>query len=509
MKGKYENLRVSKLFGDNESLSLSIRDWETDYIVDMHVGNGFDITEPASRKVKGVPEKTLYGSHSKLFGTDFDDEDGYAELYRCNCGHLKGTRLEGEVCPECNTPVQYIGVNMKMTGWISLLSGQYFIHPICYLLLEDLMSKNEFVEIIKFDMDITRNGNIVQKEHKNPFYGIGITAFRKRFKEIMSYHMKVRKKDKKKLKVINKLIEFYDTGILFQRRVPIFSSMLRDSKITSEQFFFPTIDKKINMIYSQIALLNGWKSYSGVDKKLNKLYIDFFDVADRENKNLLANEYTLYELQKYIKAYWDEIYKGIGGKEGLIKDGIMGGRVNFSARDVIVPDPTLKCNQIKVGYVLFLELFKFELIQLLVRHKGITFNEAFEQWSFASTHFDESIWLLMNHYISKTKPMVILNRNPSINFGSLMLFYLDHVERGYDESFVLRIPITVLRKFNADFDGDRLNLQSVKIKKHQREFEDYLEPRRSMQISRINGKFDRDMFLIKDQTIGLHLFNSI
>lgn len=509
MKGKYENIRVAKLFGDDNALSLSIRNWEEDYVVDMHVGNGFDITEPASRKIKGIPEKTMHGAHSRLFGTDFDDEDGYAELYRCDCGHLKGTRLEGEICPECNRPVQYIGVNMKMTGWISLENGQYFIHPIAYMLLENLMAKQEFYEIIKYDMDIDLNGNIIQKEHKNPFYGIGISEFKKRFIEIMSYHMKVRKRDSKKLKVINKLIELYDDNILFQKRIPVFSSMLRDSKITSEQFFFPTIDKKINMMFSQVALLNGWRNSTKVRNKMNKVFENIDLVWDNDSRKIISKEYTLSELQKYLMQYWNIICESISGKEGLVKDGVMGGRVNWSARDVIVPDPTLRCNRLKVGYVLFLELYKFELIQLLVRMKDITFNEAFEQWSFASTHFDESMWRLMNHYILKTKPMVILNRNPSINFGSLMLFYLDEVEAGYTESFVLRIPITVLRKFNADFDGDRLNIQSIKIRAHQKEIEDFLEPRRAMQISRLNGKFDRDMFLIKDQTIGLHLFNSI
>ena len=242
---------------------------------------------------------------------------------------------------------------------------------------------------------------------------------------------------------------------------------------------------------------------------MNKVFENIDLVWDNDSRKIISKEYTLSELQKYLMQYWNIICESISGKEGLVKDGVMGGRVNWSARDVIVPDPTLRCNRLKVGYVLFLELYKFELIQLLVRMKDITFNEAFEQWSFASTHFDESMWRLMNHYILKTKPMVILNRNPSINFGSLMLFYLDEVEAGYTESFVLRIPITVLRKFNADFDGDRLNIQSIKIRAHQKEIEDFLEPRRAMQISRLNGRFDRDMFLIKDQTIGLHLFNSI
>ena len=141
--------------------------------------------------------------------------------------------------------------------------------------------------------------------------------------------------------------------------------------------------------------------------------------------------------------------------------------------------------------------------------KDVTYNDAFEQWSFATTHFDESIWLLMNHYIQKTQPMVIMNRNPSINYGSLMVFKIKLVERGYHDNMVLYVSIPVLNKFNADFDGDRLNLQSIKIRSHQKEFVKFLDPRKAMQISRLDGKYDKDLFLIKDQLVGLHLFNSI
>lgn len=491
--GYDENIYVNQLMGEKESLSLTPVSWDELYTVDKVTGNGFDITEPTFKKVKGVYVKREYGTHSRLFGTDFEDDEAFAERYSCRCGERKSRKYEGEICPKCNTVVEYIGINMKMTGWMSLENGYAFIHPIYYLILQSLIGKDAFNEMIKYDMDIDLNGHVVQKHHpKNKFYGIGISLFREKFIDIMAHYMRVHKRKPDKLKVIDELLVIYEYGLLFQSHIPVYSSMLRDTKITNEEYWYNEVDKKINMLFSQVRLLNGWRVRS-----------------KKESLEALPNELALSNLQTYLMKYWSIVYSGIMGKDGLIKDGILGGRLNFSARDVIVPDPTLRVNEVKVGYILFLELFKLELINLLVRLKGITYMEAFEEWSLATTHFDEKMWMLMNHYIKKNKPMIILNRNPSINFGSLMAMYILEVEPGYVESFVLRMPVPVLSKFNADFDGDHLNLVSLKLEEHVKEFKKYLEPRSAMQISRVDGKFDTDFGLGKDQIIGLHYFNTI
>ena len=55
--------------------------WDEDFKIDMLTGKGFIVTDkPFDRQRK----KTMNGIHSPRFGTSFEDENGFAERYRCH-----------------------------------------------------------------------------------------------------------------------------------------------------------------------------------------------------------------------------------------------------------------------------------------------------------------------------------------------------------------------------------------------------------------------------------------
>ena len=58
----------------------------------------------------------------------------------------------------------------------------------------------------------------------------------------------------------------------------------------------------------------------------------------------------------------------------------------------------------------------------------------------------------------------------------------------------------------ADFDGDNLNIYSLKTNELKKKFNRILNPTKSMFISRNDGFIDGQNFLKKDQFIGLHAF---
>ena len=58
------------------------------------------------------------------------------------------------------------------------------------------------------------------------------------------------------------------------------------------------------------------------------------------------------------------------------------------------------------------------------------------------------------------------------------------------------------------FDGDILNIISLKNKKMSKKYSATLSPRKSMIISRNDGMFNNDFNLLKDQSIGLYQFNN-
>jgi hypothetical protein len=221
--------------------------WDKECERDFIVGRGFEVTEPA---FKSKEEKSMYGIHSPLFATDYEDEDAFAERYSCKCGEFKGRVYENEICPYCGTKVKFKDVDLKIFGWIMLKSHK-IIHPIFYKMLESIIGSKIFPEIIQYDKSITRDGIVVDKKGKNPFKGIGLIEFYERFDEIMDYYT-IKKKNKKEL--IQEVM--HEREKVFASCIPVYSSVLRPAMFKGETYFYNPFDKKYNVIFSLSRLLN-------------------------------------------------------------------------------------------------------------------------------------------------------------------------------------------------------------------------------------------------------------
>lgn len=193
----------------------------------------------------------------------------------------------------------------------------------------------------------------------------------------------------------------------------------------------------------------------------------------------------------------------------MIKDQLLGGRINFSARNVIIPDPTLRADEVILGYLAFLELYKYEVIAHLVKMQNISENEAYEQWFKATINFNQKIYEVMMYIVKKFKPHVIINRNPTINYGSLLLMKIVSIKPEYRDDYTMSLPTLILRFPNADFDGDIFNIISLKTKKLIKAYDKAFNPRKNLAVSRTDGLFNPDFNLLKDQLIGLYEFNNI
>ena len=460
--------------------------WDEECEKDFITGRGFEITEKPFKK--GKEEKSMYGIHSPLFATDWEDEDAFSERYSCKCKDLKGRVYEGEVCKLCNTEVRFRDVDLKIFGWIKL-RGYYIIQPIFYKMLKSIIGEKHFNEIIEFDKDITRDGIIVEKKGKNPFRGIGLIEFRERFDEIMAYY---REKKKNKLELIEEVMK--EREKVFTSSIPVYSSVLRPVSFRNETFFFNSIDKKYNSILSLCNSLNSQSSDSESKKKKRKK----MDVPTK-----------LSSIQRKVNELWSLIFSQINQKDGHIKDQILGGRINFSARNVIIPDPTLRADEVRLGYLAFLELYKYEIIAHLEKMGNITYNQAYDDWFRATINFDPKIYEIMMYIVKKRKPKILINRNPTINYGSLLAMKVIEVKREYEDDYTMSLPIQILKVLNADFDGDILNIISLKTKRLAKEYNRSFNPRTNMFISRNDGLFNDDFNLLKDQLIGLYQFNNI
>lgn len=377
--------------------------WDVEYYVDIITGNGFTITEPATFTIDESKQKSLYGARSILYGTSYEDETAFIERYRCRCGEFKGKMFEGEICPFCKTPVQYEDVNIEYTGWISL-GTSFVINPYYYNRLASLIGKQTLYEIVNVKTIVDTDGNTSllqiydEDEDGNkvfrgfvegfvdppdhPYFGIGIEEFREKFEEIMHYFM-AKKKDKKS-EFMHVLKE---SSSVFTSHIPVYSTFLRPQSSTADTYYYNSIDKLINPIWS---LSNYLGKVEDIDKKL-----------------------ILQRIQWRLNQLWETNFSLLNKKEGLIRGQILGGSLNYTSRNVIVPSPDLKDDQVDLSYHTFLELFKFKILNYLMQIDGISLSKANQIWTRAY-RFDKRVYEIMQFILKKEKPKILINRNPTL-----------------------------------------------------------------------------------------------
>lgn len=369
-------------------------DWTEEFKRDMITGNGFIIKQKATDKFKNIlPE----GIHSPKFGTTWSDENAFQERYRCECGELIGKLYEGEVCPKCHTKVKFNDVNLDIFGWMCLLHDYYIIQPAMYKKIYAFIGKKNLPNILDFKYVMNKDGYFekpVEQDKQHPFYGIGMYEFRKRFDEIMLwyYNKKKQKKDLYENIMQNK-------QKVFSKYIPVYSAILRQLFVTDEDYSFIKIDRKYNALFGNIS-------------KLNK---DPMNVLNVEKVNK-----TLYKAQQKINCIYDLIFATINQKEGWIREGVLGGRINFSARNVIIPDDTLRAYQIRLPYLTFLELYQQEIVNLIVKLHGCSFTTAINYWFAAQTSFSPMVYEVMNYLVRNTKHKVrcLIYRDPINKMGT-------------------------------------------------------------------------------------------
>lgn len=284
------------------------RNWDVDCCMDLQLGIGFLITDPAEFTVDETKKKSLNGPQSPRFGTSYEDEQGFMERWRCECGEFKGKLFEHEICPYCNKPVEFKDVDVEQTGWIPL-RGRKVINPAYYRILASIIGTTAFTDIIVSKQKIDKDGKCTALSEEDfetvkptsPFVGIGITEFYNRFEEIMDYYKRV-----KKAKASSIDLALQEKGKVFTSFIPVYTTMLRSQSITSESYYFTGIDKQINPLIS--------------------LAINLEDCAKIDEAMILNN------IQKRVNAIWEFNFELLNGKDGIFRDQLLGGSINHSAR---------------------------------------------------------------------------------------------------------------------------------------------------------------------------------
>lgn len=134
------------------------------------------------------------------------------------------------------------------------------------------------------------------------------------------------------------------------------------------------------------------------------------------------------------------------GKQGRFRQNLLGKRVDYSARSVIVVGPELKLNECGLPKNLALELFRHFVINKIIERE-LAYN--IKQANRFIEQRSPEVWGILEEVIADKK--VLLNRAPTLHRLGIQAFKPLLIE-----DLCIRIPPLVCEAFNADFDGDQM-----------------------------------------------------
>lgn len=389
---------------------------ESECMYDCIHGRGFLISDtPFSDIDKSI--RNMDGPRSPRFGTTYGDNNEFMDRYHCKCGRTIGAAFEGEECPFCHSKIEYTDVDIMYTGWLNFYPYK-IINPLFYQRMQSALSKKNLENIISNENIINASGLI--RDHNDVievkktammYHNIGIAEFYEHFEEIMMYY---RSKRKQKAELIDSLIA--DKDMVWTSKLPVYSTVLRPQGITVESYYFSPIDKQIHPLANITLNL----------KKASPIEVPLY----------------LYQAQMRANELWSLNFSLIDGKHGWTRANVLGGEFNYSGRAVIVLDPTLKIDEVDMPYKAFIEQFKGSIIKRIIRDKGWTITKA---TNFVASKFtyDPYVYKIMCDVINEEHSHIILNRNPTITFGSILLMKIRKVKKDSDD-VTLAIPSAIL-----------------------------------------------------------------
>ncbi|WP_297193964.1 DNA-directed RNA polymerase subunit beta' [uncultured Campylobacter sp.] len=172
------------------------------------------------------------------------------------------------------------------------------------------------------------------------------------------------------------------------------------------------------------------------EKRMLQEAVDaLFDNGRRANAVKGANKRPLKSLSEIIK-----------GKQGRFRQNLLGKRVDFSGRSVIVVGPKLRMDQCGLPKKMALELFKPYLLAKLEEKGYATTVKQAKKLIESKTN---EVWECLEEVV-KGHP-VLLNRAPTLHKLSIQAFHPILVE-----SKAIQLHPLVCTAFNADFDGDQM-----------------------------------------------------
>ena len=400
--------------------------------------------------------------------------------YECLCGKYKRMKYKGIVCEKCGVEVTVSKVRRERMGHIELAAPVAHIWFLKSLpsrigLLLDMQLK-QLERVLYFEAYIVVEPGLTplekfqlltedelleaQDEYGEDAFsaGIGAEAVRRMLEELdlegerkaLLDELAVTKSELKPKKIIKRLkvVEsFIDSGNrpewMILEVVPVIPPELRPL-VPLDGGRFATSD--LNDLYRRVINRNNrLKRLMELrapdiivrnEKRMLQESVDaLFDNGRRGRTITGANKRPLKSLSDMLK-----------GKQGRFRQNLLGKRVDYSGRSVIVTGPELKLHQCGLPKKMALELFKpFIYARLDAKGLSMTLKQA-KKWVEKER---KEVWDILDEVIREHP--VMLNRAPTLHRLGIQAF-----EPVLIEGKAIQLHPLVCSAFNADFDGDQM-----------------------------------------------------
>ena len=430
-----------------------------------------EVTKPETINYRTLKPETNGLFCERIFGPCKD--------FECHCGKYKRVRYKGHHCEKCGVEITRSKVRRERMGHIELATpvshiwfvrgGTSRVGSILDMTAKNLEQVLYYASYIVLDPGKTnfeKKQVITDKEYRDAIEEFGPNSFRagmggeairelldeidleKESKELKEFI--ATSKGQKKLKAVKKLetVEaFLKSGNkprwMILEALPVLPPDLRPM-IQLDGGRFAASD--LNDLYRRVINRNN---------RLKKL-IDLAapDVIIRNEKRMLQEAVdalidngkrgkpVLGAKQRELKS----LTAMIKGKQGRFRQNLLGKRVDYSGRSVIVIGPELKLYQCGVPKEMALELFKPFVMHKLV---DLNFTQNVKSAKRMVERERPEVWDILEDVI-KDHP-VILDRAPTLHRLSLQAF-----EPVLVEGRAIKLHPLVCVGFNADFDGDTM-----------------------------------------------------
>ena len=404
---------------------------------------------------------------------------GPVKDYECLCGKYKRMKFRGIICEKCGVEITKSNVRRERMGHIDLacpVAHIWFLKslPSRIALIMDMKLKDvervlyfESFIVVEPGLTTLKKGDLIteerlikaQEEFDDAFQaGIGAEAV----KEILlGLDLE---KEQKKLRISLDTVKSKVTEERTIKRLKLIESFILSGN--KPEWMILTTVPVIPPELRPLVPLDGGRFATS---DLNDLYRRVINRNNRLKRLLelnapdiiLRNEKRM--LQESVDALFDNGRRGrvitgtgkrplkslaemLKGKQGRFRQNLLGKRVDYSGRSVIVVGPELKLHQCGLPKRMALELFKpflyarldkLGLATTIKQAKRLVEKEVPEVWDALE-------------YITREHP-VLLNRAPTLHRLGVQAFEVKLIE-----GYAIELHPLVCAAFNADFDGDQM-----------------------------------------------------